>query len=1744
MTSIALFVSIVCFSQTFTEQTTISLIGVENSSVNWGDYDNDGDLDILISGNGRKDLYNTIPVTRIYRNNGDNSFSEQTGIVSIEKEGAAAWGDYDNDGYLDIISTGPGNTSIYHNNGDNSFTEQTVISLTGIENNSKPWGDYDNDGDLDILGVTKIFRNNGGNSFTEQDNCSYKEDNTGSLVWGDYDNDGDLDFLLTGKSISTIYRNDGNSSFTAQSEILLKGFNNGTVTWGDYDNDGDLDLLMAGNNYWTNIPKITTIYRNNGYIGFTEQTDISLTGIENGSVAWGDYDNDGDLDILVSGSGISKLYRNNGDNSFTEQTDIMLKGLKNCSVAWGDYDNDGDLDILLAGFNGSTNITTIYRNDETLVNKSPDAPIILQQTVSGTDVVLTWKSVSTDETPTKAISYNVKVVRQSNSVTVTSPHAANNGYRKIAAMGNAQLDTVFTVKNLEKGVYTWCVQAIDNSFKGGAFSTEGTFTISASVQTDGLTVSNIQGSSALVKWNRGNLAKCVVFMKEGAGSILPVNHTTYIASAIFGQGTNAADGWFCVYNGVGDNVAISGLKGRTNYSVQALEYDGLVGSEVYLSSVVADNKENFTTPPFTKKDISTSSNTVQTVNCGDFDNDGDLDNLATGKSDSNSTNIYRNDGNFSFTNLTGISLTQIGLGAANWGDYDNDGDLDILLTGHGYNILPQSKSYDVIEIYRNNGNSSFTKSITFPVGFFNSAIWADFDNDDDLDILLISLRVSRYYCNNGDNSYTELSNMSTEGAIDANVACGDYDNDGFLDILLTGSNGSTNITKIYRNDEGKSFTEQTAISLTGVSDGSAAFGDYDKDGNLDILLTGSGIAKIYRNNGNNSFTEQTNISLNGVSKSSAAWGDYDNDGDLDIILTGLNGVTNISKIYTNNGNNSFTEQTDFLLTGISSGSVIWADYDNDGDLDLYINGKTETGTISSIYINNLTNVKEIADNAPTRLVHTILGSDVILNWKPVITDVLPAKALSYNVSVYMGIDSCVTPSNSLNNGIRKVVTMGNAQADTTFTLKNIHSGTYYWKVQSIDNAYQGGAFSIIDSFSIKNSVQAHSLLASNIDGSSAVLHWVRGNYNKCVVFIKEGFGNAKPLNNSTYSASALFGQGTTAGDGWYCVYNGIGDNVTVSGLNGLTNYSVQVFEFDGVEGFEHYLTTTAIENPYKFKTFNFSKQSSNSLKEFAFGSSAWGDYDNDGYLDILITGTAGKGAESKIYRNNGNNTFSEQSNIMLTGVEYSSVAWGDYDNDGNLDILLTGATEGEKAVSKIFRNNGDNSFKEQTTISLTGVYNGSVAWGDYDNDGDLDILLTGRIGDNMYISKIYRNNGTNSFTEQTAITLPNVGYSSVAWGDYDNDGDLDILLAGNSGLNIISKIYKNDGNNRFTEQTGISLTGVYYSSVSWGDYDNDGDLDILLTGAPDYGYQTSKIYRNNGNDNFSEQTDILLKGVESSAVAWGDYDNDGDLDILLTGYSRGKISKIYTNDGNNNFTEQTDISILGSQFGSATWGDYDNDGDLDILLNGTIYRNFITNKGQEQKPNEKPLSPKHLTSVRNGDTITLSWEGDASDETPVKTLSYNIAIGRTKDSLFVGATHGFDAIRTVVSMGNTDLNNFYTIKVDSEAYYWTVQAVDGGFRGGDWAPIDSFNIQSSIIDPLNIDYTIFPNPVYDILTITSTNVIDSKICIYTLNGELLKTESMTDKIKHINIQSLPKGIYMLRIFNDKKSVAKKIVKLN
>ncbi|MEG4202680.1 S8 family serine peptidase [Microcoleus sp. Pol7_A1] len=470
------------------------------------------------------------------------------------------------------------------------------------------------------------------------------------------------------------------------------------------------------------------------------------------------------------------------------------------------------------------------------------------------------------------------------------------------------------------------------------------------------------------------------------------------------------------------------------------------------------------------------------------------------------------------------------------------------------------------------------------------------------------------------------------------------------------------------------------------------------------------------------------------------------------------------------------------------------------------------------------------------------------------------------------------------------------------------------------------------------------------------------------------------------------------------------------------------------------------------------------LEGVYFSSVASGDYDNDGDIDILLTGINGQNSIAKVYQNN-NGNFTDI-NAALQGVFSSSVDAGDYDRDGDLDILLTGLDDNFNLISKVYRN--DNGNFTDINANLQGLSDSSATWSDYDNDGDLDILLTGSAFAGG-ITKIYRND-SGSFTDILA-NLQGVFDGSVDAGDYDKDGDIDILITGSSGSSPsgISKVYRNDNGNFI--DINAALTGVSSSDAAWGDYDNDGDLDILLTGKFNGASPISKIYRND-NGNFID-INAALQGVSDGSVNWGDYDNDGDLDILLSGANQsGFSSKIYRNEGG----IFTDISanLQGVYFSSVNWVDYDNDSDLDILLSGNpsgvssgitkVYRN------NSLTFNTVPATPTGLISSVNGNSVTLNWNPATDAETPQTGLTYNLRVGTTPGgSDIMSPMANSNGTRNVVQMGNVNQNTSWQLKnLKPGTYYWSTQAIDTSFEGSTFATEGSFKVGVGAIGNVGI----------------------------------------------------------------------------
>lgn len=206
------------------------------------------------------------------------------------------------------------------------------------------------------------------------------------------------------------------------------------------------------------------------------------------------------------------------------------------------------------------------------------------------------------------------------------------------------------------------------------------------------------------------------------------------------------------------------------------------------------------------------------------------------------------------------------------------------------------------------------------------------------------------------------------------------------------------------------------------------------------------------------------------------------------------------------------------------------------------------------------------------------------------------------------------------------------------------------------------------------------------------------------------------------------------------------------------------------------------------------------------------------------------------------------------------------------------------------------------------VFISSVAFADIDSDDDLDLLITGKANSGIKISQMYVNDGVGNYSELMGTTLESVDAGSVAFADVDGDNDKDLLLTGRDGLDLpISKLYINDGEGNFTEMQGAPFEPVSESSIAFADVDNDDDLDVLLTGITGTEVPISKLYINDGAGNFSELAGATLDGVSSGSIAFADVNSDGNLDVLITGKrgpGEGVISKLYINEGIESFSTE------------------------------------------------------------------------------------------------------------------------------------------------------------------------------------------------------------------------------------------------
>jgi len=586
-------------------------------------------------------------------------------------------------------------------------------------------------------------------------------------------------------------------------------------------------------------------------------------------------------------------------------------------------------------------------------------------------------------------------------------------------------------------------------------------------------------------------------------------------------------------------------------------------------------------------------------------------------------------------------------------------------------------------------------------------------------------------------------------------------------------------------------------------------------------------------------------------------------------------------------------------------------------------------------------------------------------------------------------------------------------------------------------------------------------------------------------------------------------------------------------------------------------------------------------EDFWVNATAPADFDNDGDLDIAVIGyyvIYNVGAEYKLVlmRNEGTVGANEWDfsyvdvpmGSMSTGS--SDLAWGDADGDGDLDLVA-----GSNNMTLLFLN--DTGTLVQSNTVLPGYWEEnsqaefdlrSLSWADYDNDGDQDLLIPSVYDTQTFSFRtaLMRNDGMDSngdlvFTE-TAPVIDPTNHAQTAWADVDADQDLDLLVVNIAPLfdNSYIKRYLNQGDGTFLPEAILGSVEVTYGEAQWGDYDGDGDLDILLAGGVNeangsYTHMVIRIYQNdNGTYVPFEAVDNLAADgwFDISAATWADYDSDGDMDILVAGnYNSGTNiegrARIYSNN-NGLFTDSgTDLPApraSGDLGGTFSWLDMDGDGDLDYYIagqyfvpggNGLVESQMHLYRNDTQLINQPPASPSGLQAeVLPDHTVRLSWAPVIDDHTPAVSLTYDLELYRDHLPVVIP--------ERVPQPGSLSAVNEWVVEnLPDGNYQWVVRAVDAAFAGSETASGSfSIGISTDVPEVLAPQFSLgqnVPNPAGERTRISFTLPADAIVTlqVYGLLGQVvsvpLSQRQMPAGDHEISVDTgnLPEGIYYYRI---------------
>ncbi len=1580
-------------AQTF--QAEASAIQTNYSSrFHWADFDGDGDTDALEFGYD----YGGILHTRT-----GSSFA----AASVAIPGAFLTeninfklNDYDHDHDLDILFARYNDVAIATNAGDNTFTvTNTNITYNDNEYGPLDWMDVDGDLDLDVVHTRKIYLNNNG-AYTES---LYKlPEDMRKMVWGDINNDGLIDILATvgydqwfGNPLQ-VFLNQGGGNFQQSSnELGMKVRDRAALLLFDANNDGKLDILaMDETKVKCYVIANTTA---GGQLQFA--TPYLLGSIAANDAATGDLNGDGLADIVVGGYSYTDneyqimVFTNatTGNLSFSKTNTFEATEFIN-ALHLIDYDGDDDLDIHTKVYDQSLSLetSTILVNTSTVAGSPPAVPSNLVTTV-GPRVNFSW-------TGQTHVTYNIEFKRNGQSIPI-SPTTVSG---ELLLTDNSRLisSSAFTVYNLPSGNYEWRVQAVDKSRRTSTFSAASTFEIGPA--PSGL-ILNVNGITSInLCWNfAGNANSFIIFRRANNSALEEV--------------ANVPGTTLC-------------------YTDASLQKNRLY--EYYVKAITsgAHSAPSETVVHYSSQFIPISFGTHEpnivraSAHPADFDLDGDYDIEFMGRILDNYGNDlnFRNDGTGNFTQLVSILpalpdefvLNKV----VDARDMDNDGDTDFCV------ILGNDYGRQKVALLRNeNGALTLGYQGEAFLALYQAGV-ADFNNDGRPDILYRHAvgnasgnpHVYELLLQTQDGTFTDSKFKFTDGDYGelGQFHIADLNNDGFMDICFVGTQYEP--LRFFVNSGGAAFTKHTPELPTTP----AFFMDVDGDGITDYIGSSSDGYRWYKGSGNFQYAWQQLMHQSyGAYNTAGKAGDLDLDGLPDIIIT--DGYR--SSIALNKGGGTF-EVSSIEIDEHWDSSIALTDMENDGDLDLVKLGNDgQHQGYNYFYLNQAKKLGAVnaRPSIPTSLTARFAFGNLTIDWQPSADDKTPANLLSYNLWITdLAGKTWLHGETNASGLFRNRMTAGNAGNRTSYTIRDLPAGSYKIRVQALDAAFASSPWSSEFPVTIDQgptNLQVERVLLNKIN-----LTWTGSAFQEQHVIIE------RKLLENAYETIAELPAGATSF---------IDENLSYNKL-----YQYRVTEVSNG-------TTTSPSNVAEWSTMMWTIQET-TLPNM-YGSLDIADYTQDGKMDILLNGgRIYNGQYTELTRAAFENTGAGWVQHDITPSELGTTAafkFFDVNADHKPDLYQSGYVWNEGYKTEVFLNNGDKTFTPAINTFTQNAYEIQSRY-DADMDNDIDLSVVDRA--NGDVKKFMRNDGVGNYTTVDPSCSNCDGVK--ARGDFDADGDEDFIIYEGSSFGLYLASPQGLVNSSITFPS-------YENQIAVLDYNGDGLPDIaLLTNSY---YTSGKLYKNLGMKDGILKFEMVQSDLPSGSNTFNvaDFDHDGHQDIALI----SPYGTFYRNTGNGSF-DQYQIPFYTFSLNQSGIIDFDNDGDLDVYVTGyinyqqnsydqpfsRIFLNQIINAGKGVE-NAQPARPSNLSAVQDSLGIHLAWRDEIDDHTSAAGMTHDVIIYRNGTAILKGpidpATGERQRLEPGTFTGKAIINNLTVGE-----YTWKVQAVDQSYSGSELSAAGTF----------------------------------------------------------------------------------------